>query len=145
MHEYPHSLWYTELTMTETSTPEIVQSVEQGILEARAVEGRDTLAPYERGEVAGQVTNEVDRIKSTLGISSGSAQAEGEADIATQDPQLVAQVQALVNVAFSQDVGAAITQATATGNPALIDALHDALIDHVHEELLNRQKIQPAP
>lgn len=145
MHEYPHSLWYTELTMTETSTPEIVQSVEQGILEARAREGRDTLAPYERGEVAGQVTGEVDRIKSTLGISSGSAQSQEETDAAAQDPQLVAQVQALVNVAFSQDVGTAITQATATGNPAIIDALHDALIDHVHDELLNRQKIQPAP
>ena len=37
-----------------------------------------------------------------------------------------------------------LSDAKATGNPAVIDALHDVLADQFHEELLNRQQIEPA-
>lgn len=107
-------------------------------------DGRDASSPYERAEVLEQVAGQVDQIKSTLGIAGGVARSSGAIDTAT-DPALVSKVQELVNVAFLQDVGTAIVQATATGDAALVDALHDALVDHVHDELLNRQKIHPAP
>ncbi|MEK7151086.1 MAG: hypothetical protein AAB784_00015 [Patescibacteria group bacterium] len=57
-------------------------------------------------------------------------------------PELKEKVQELVNVAFSQTPDAAIKQALATNNAALIDAFHDALIDELYNHLLERGKLQ---
>lgn len=62
-----------------------------------------------------------------------------------QDPVLAGPVQGLVNVAFTQSLQKAIAEAVKTGNAALIDAFHDLLVDQLHQELLNRQKLKPAP
>lgn len=53
------------------------------------------------------------------------------------------QVQQLVNAAFTQSIAAAIKQARAIGNAALIDAFHDALVDELYQQLVERGKLEP--
>lgn len=39
----------------------------------------------------------------------------------------------------------AVAAAVRTGNPAIIDALHDVLTDKLHDELVNRNKLNSTP
>lgn len=133
------------LCMNE-SNPEVLQAeierLQHQLEAARAAQGGDAAAPFERAEV-----------HAALGEQFAAAGPEGAAPPAAQstatdtpvDPQVANQVQVLVNVAFTQSVAEAIKQARATGNAALVDALHDALADHLHQELLARSKVNPAP
>ena len=56
--------------------------------------------------------------------------------------ELQSQVQQLVNAAFTQSINTAIKQVRATGNPALIDAFHDALTDELYQQLVERGKLE---
>ena len=118
-----------------------IQQLEQELAKKRAELGSDSAAPYERGEVHAQVT---EKIRQSVPAYQ-SAATTGVNTPSYQDPALAAAVQALVDVAFSQSIQAAIDQASKADNPALMDALHDVLVDQLHQELLNRQKLQPAP
>jgi len=127
----------------EAVTQEIAE-LERRLREKRAELGTEQTAPYERAEVHQAVG---ERIRETV----PDYQPKAAAPVPTsdtpswQDPALSDAVQQLVNVAFTQNLQAAIDQAVASGNPALIDALHDVLADELHQQLLERQKIQPAP
>ncbi len=131
------------------STP---QALEQQIADlqrqldaARAEKGQDSEAPYERQEVHDVVGEQIrEQIPSdTTPAVPTVPSAAVEGDPSYQDPALEPQVQALVNVAFTQGVPQAIGQAVKTGNAALVDALHDVLADELHQELIARQKLQP--
>ena len=56
--------------------------------------------------------------------------------------ELKAEVQQLVNLAFTKSIDAAISQARATNNAALIDAFHDALVDELYALLVERGKLK---
>ncbi len=58
-------------------------------------------------------------------------------------PEIKEQVQELVNIVFQNSLGDAIKQAAKFGNPALIDAFHDVLVDQLYDVLLERKKIDP--
>jgi hypothetical protein len=123
------------------STPSIEQQVavlEQQLAQKRAELGQDTNAPYERSEVHAAIG---EQIKPQM-----PATTTPSADVPSyDDPALSGTVQQLVNVAFTIGIQEAIRQAVASHNPALVDAFHDVLADKLHQELLNRQKITPAP
>ena len=57
------------------------------------------------------------------------------------DPQLVGKVQELVNIAFTKGVDDAVRSVVQSGNPALIDAFHDVLVDQLYDALVERKKI----
>jgi hypothetical protein len=60
-------------------------------------------------------------------------------------PELTAQVQQLVNEAFTAGVDAAIARARASGNDALVDELHAALSrPDIRDELLKRGQLPKA-
>lgn len=60
-------------------------------------------------------------------------------------PELAAQVQELVNLAFTDGPEKAIAQARATGNDHLVDELQGALSrPDIHDELIKRGQIAPA-
>ena len=124
--------------------PEAVQAeiidLERRLQEKRAEQGGDAAAPYERSEVHAVVG---EKIQQSLPSHQPAPDTGGTQS--WQDPALAGSVQQLVNVAFTQNVQAAIDQAIASGNPALIDALHDVLADELHAQLLERRKIEPAP
>jgi len=58
-------------------------------------------------------------------------------------PELNDKVQDLVNVVFNKSLEEAIKEATETNNPALIDAFHDALVDQLYNDLVERKKVKP--
>jgi len=51
-------------------------------------------------------------------------------------------IQELINLVFTQSIDAGIKSAAQSGNPALIDAFHDVLVDELYGALLERQKIK---
>lgn len=118
-----------------------IAALEQQLAAQRAERGADAAAPYERQEVHSAVG---EQIKQTI-PSYQPQKSVGGAVPSWQDPALAGTIQKLVDVTFTQNIQAAITQAMQSGNPAIIDAFHDVLTDFLHKELLNRQKITPAP
>ena len=131
--------------MTEqqpTALESQIQELEQALATKRAELGTDSAAPYERAEVHAAVGEQIQQVVPTYQAPVAAA----DPDLPSwQDPALAETVQALVNVAFTQSLQEALAQALKSGNPALIDAFHDVLVDQLHQELLNRQKIQPMP
>lgn len=124
---------------TEGLQAQIAQ-LERQLAQKRAESGVEKTAPYERAEVHAAIGEQIQALTPAPVPSvpkSGTAQS-------WKDPALASTIQQLVNVAFTQNLSAAIAQAVKTGNPALIDAFHDVLADELHEELLNRQKLAPA-
>ncbi|MCC6404775.1 MAG: hypothetical protein IT405_00035 [Candidatus Yanofskybacteria bacterium] len=133
--------------MTETNIEALqgqIAALEQQIAAKRAESGADTAAPYERGEVHQAIGDHI--AQAVPGYQPAPSTNTPAADVPSwQDPALAAQVQELVNVAFTQSIDAALAQAVKTENPALVDAFHDLLADQLHQELLNRKKVEVAP
>jgi len=129
-------------------TSEALQSqiteLEKQLAARRVEQGTDTSAPYERAEVHAAVGEQIRQVMPLYQAPAPVPAASGAVP-SWQDPALVNAVQSLVNVAFTQGLQQAVDQAAKSGNPALIDALHDVLVDQLHQELLNRQRLQPAP
>ena len=119
-----------------------IQQLERELAQKRTELGMDVTAPYERSEVHATVG---EQIRDAVPSYQPSTKGRGGDVPSYQDPALAQSVQELVTVAFTQSIQAAILQAAASHNPALLDALHDVLVDQLHQELVARQKIQPAP
>lgn len=51
-------------------------------------------------------------------------------------------VQELTDTAFTKSISDAVKEARATGNAALIDAFHDALVDELYDYLIERGKLK---
>lgn len=132
------------------STPQVLEQqiadLQRQLDAARAEGGGDAGAPYERREVHTAVGEQIRQQVPSYnpGAAQQGAAPTGSDVPSYQDPALASQVQELVNVAFSHGVPEAIARAVKIGNTALIDALHDVLADELHQELLARQKVQPA-
>lgn len=56
--------------------------------------------------------------------------------------ELKNKVQQLVDDAFAKSIGEAIKEARTTNNAALIDAFHDALVDELYNQLVERGKLK---
>lgn len=120
-----------------------IEQLERELAAKRAELGSDAAAPIERGEVHAAVGERIRQV--VPGYQPQQTSATSSATSALQDPQFAAAVQGFVNIAFTQSIQQAIAEALKTGNPALVDALHDILTDQFHEELVARQKVQAAP
>ncbi|HUO75417.1 MAG TPA: hypothetical protein VMU12_00660 [Candidatus Paceibacterota bacterium] len=133
--------------MAENTTGPIeteIADLERRLQEKRAELGADASTPYERAEVHEAVGERIQQ--SVPNYQPAPAASQPVAGTPSwQDPALAGPVQQLVNVVFTQSLQAAIDQAVASGNPALIDALHDVLADEFHSQLLERRKVEPAP
>ncbi|MFH1769049.1 MAG: hypothetical protein ABH833_00070 [Parcubacteria group bacterium] len=57
-------------------------------------------------------------------------------------PEIHNAVQQLVDTAFTKSITEAANQAQKTNNPALIDAFHDALVDQLYDDLVERGKLK---
>lgn len=130
--------------MTEQNLAQMEEQLAQlqeAIAAKRGETGGDAAAPYEREEVHAalgeQIAAAVPAPQVPVSATAGDVPS-------WQDPALAGTVQQLVQVAFTQGVGAAVEQAVRSGNAALVDALHDILADELHAELLARQKVAPA-
>lgn len=138
-------LWYTENIMVEQQPAGLesqIERLERELTQKRAELGQESNAPYGRQEVQEAVGEQIRQVVPSYQASSAT---QGSDIPSWQDPLLAAAVQQLVNVAFTESIQEAISQALKSGNPALIDALHDVLADSFHQELLDRQKISSAP
>ncbi|MCC6934188.1 MAG: hypothetical protein IT406_00620 [Candidatus Yanofskybacteria bacterium] len=133
--------------MTEANVEALqsqIAALERQLAERRSTVGGDTAQPYERHEVHAAIGERIKQAIPGYQTAPSTNAPVGDAP-SWQDPALAAQVQELVNVAFTKGLQEALAQALKTENPALVDAFHDVLADQLHQELLNRNTITPAP
>ena len=64
-------------------------------------------------------------------------------DKSYDNPELKPQVDSLIDLVFERDLDAAIDQAKAQNSPAVLDAFHDALVDKIHDQLIQAGKLKP--
>ncbi len=118
------------------------------VLEQQKQEGVIQELPHEKetlheivGERIGVVPGPSTSAPTTpgVGVPTGSVGIEPPSYLS---PELKDKVQELVNVAFGKSMDVAIEQARATNNAALIDAFHDALVDELYSQLIERNKLK---
>lgn len=136
--------------MAENVQQEIA-NLEQQLAEKRASLEQQSLetgqeAPHEK-EVLRQVVGE--RIQQHAPAYQPAPQKQQDDQLASpaggfsyNDPQLVNKVQELVNLAFAKSIDDAVRSVVKTGNPALIDAFHDVLVDKLYDTLIERRKLE---
>lgn len=123
-------------------------------LERRLEERRRALVQAEQTPPEGhekQVVREyvAERIGESVNQSTGQSATQPQpANRSTNQPTTAttdeaAEVQQLVDVAFLKGLANAIAAVKATRSARLIDAFHDALVDHLYEDLVQRGKLKP--
>ena len=126
-----------EIATLEQQLAEKRASLEQGSAETQAE------VPQEK-ELLRQAVGEKIQQSRRQEESGSRPQASGQDDQSSyNDPQLVDKVQELVNLAFNKSIDDAVRSVVKTGNPALIDAFHDVLVDKLYDTLIERKKINP--
>lgn len=55
--------------------------------------------------------------------------------------ELKDKVKEIINLVFSKNLDEGIAEARRSGNPALIDAFHDMLVDELYDQLIEKRKI----
>lgn len=117
-----------------TGSPEQqIAALERQIQEKRAELGKDQNTPYERQEVRDII------------VEHTPPAADAESSTPAAQPVTPVDVQPLVQIALTRGVQEAIAEAQKTNNPAVVDALHDALVDEYYPQLIDRRKVAPAP
>jgi hypothetical protein len=119
-----------------------IAQLEQKLAEKKAsLESRpEGETPHEK-EILRDVVGE--KIQEHAPSYQPAPQKPQEEQSSYNDPQMVNQVQDLINMAFSKGIDDAIRSVVQSGNPALIDAFHDVLVDQLYDTLLERKKLEP--
>ncbi|MBI3305293.1 hypothetical protein HYZ80_03165 [Candidatus Parcubacteria bacterium] len=129
-YETPHQL-ESEIRELEERLAERKQTLS----EQREPESeRATIREYVGEKIAGAVPPPNITVPPTTGQASGGAPTAQEEAL---------KVQELVDVAFLKGLGQAIGAVKASHNARLIDAFHDALVDHLYNDLVSRGKLKP--
>ena len=68
------------------------------------------------------------------------------APIATEPPSYLSQelkdkIQEIIRLVFDKNLEEGIKEAGRSGNPAVIDAFHDILVDELYDQLIERRKL----
>lgn len=77
---------------------------------------------------------------SSPGTSTLTPQSTEPPSYLSQD--LKDKVRAIIDLVFSKNLEEGIKEAAKSGNPAVIDAFHDMLVDELYSQLLERGKLQ---
>ena len=125
-----------EIAQLEQQLAEKRASLEQGSAETQ------TEVPHEK-ELLRQVVGEKIQQHAPQYQPAPAKPQQDDDQSSYNDPQLVDKVQELVNLAFTKSIDDAVRSVVKTGNPALIDAFHDVLVDKLYDTLLERKKIDP--
>ncbi len=109
-------------------------------IESREQTGEVQEAPPEKETVREVVREQIDAAPTPAPPAQAAPPSDDTLSYQRQDLQ--AHVQELINLAFEKSIKEAIDKVKATHNPALIDAFHDALVDNLYNELVERGQIK---
>ena len=132
---------------TEQTTEQDIADLERKLAEKKASLEKtgDTIekAPSEKEilhEAVGEkIRQQIPVHQPAPGQSSTSSDASGDASYNL--PELHDSVQELVSLVFSKGLNDAISSLRQKNNPALVDAFHDAIVDELFEEMIQRNII----
>lgn len=129
----------------------MAENVQQEIanLEQQLAEKRASLE-QQSAETSQEVPHEKELLRQVVGEKiqqhaptyQPAPQKQQDDQSSYDDPQLVDKVQELVNLAFNKSIDDAVRSVVQSGNPALIDAFHDVLVDKLYDTLLERKKLE---
>ncbi len=128
--------------MTENLEQEL-SKLEQEYTRKRAeVENRRETGEIEKLPSEKETLREVVKEQMEPGMAPAPQTAPGTDLPSYQRPELQQQVQEFIDITFNKSMKDALTKVKATHNPALIDAFHDALVDNLYDQLVERGKIK---
>ena len=134
----------------------MAENIEQEIanLEQQLAEKRANLE-QQSAETQAEVPHEKDLLRQVVGEKIQQhapsyqparpgpvSQKQQDDQSSYNDPQLVDKIQELVNLAFNKSIDDAVRSVVQSGNPALVDAFHDVLVDKLYDTLLERKKLK---
>lgn len=128
-YEAPHQL-ETEIQELEQRLAERKQALAE---QHEPKPDKAVIREYVGEKIAGAVPPPNITVPPTAGQASDDTAAREEA----------VKVQELVDVAFLKGLPQAIAAVKATHNARLIDTFHDALVDHLYQDLVARGKLKP--
>ncbi len=130
---------------TTSSLDGQIAQLEKDLQARRTALGVTESAPIDREEVQNVIGSKIEDAVQAHALTP----APNPDDLPIwESPDISEQVQELVTMAFgpsTHSVEDAVAAAVRTGNPAIIDALHDVLTDKLHDELVNRNKLNSTP
>ncbi|MBI2624611.1 hypothetical protein HYW67_03980 [Candidatus Parcubacteria bacterium] len=121
-------------------------------LEQRLEERRRTLAEagqtppegHEKGTIREYVAEQIDKsVRQSATPPTPQPQTAPPPSITVPTEEESVKVQEFVNTAFLKGLPAAVSTIKATHNARLVDAFHDALVDHLYQDLVQRGKLKP--
>ncbi len=121
-----------------------LSKLEQEYIEKRSeVEKRREVGEIEKLPSEKETLKEVVEEQVVQPSTAPTPQTTPGADLPSyQRPELQQQVQELIDLTFDKSIKDALIKVKATHNPALIDAFHDALVDNLYDQLVERGKIK---
>jgi hypothetical protein len=129
----------------EISKLEEEYSKKRAEVERKYEEGKIEKLPSEKETLREAVGEGLEKMappeEPALGVEPSAPKPEGEIP-SYQLPEFQLDVQKLVDIAFEKSIAEAVKEVRATHNPALIDAFHDALVDNLYDQLVERGKIK---
>lgn len=123
--------------------PEIVNSEISKVesdLNSRGIEASEA----EKGHVHEVVGERIKEKAGAEGMPHYTPQAP-KTDASTPSyftPELQPLVQDLINIAWSKGLDAALSQALKSGNVALVDAFHDAIVDELFDLMVENKSVE---
>lgn len=117
-------------------------------LEAKkaSLEHDKTEVSTETGPSEKEILHEVVGQKIQQHIPSYSPTTQAPISTAPEPPSYLSQelkdkVKEIINLVFAKNLDEGIVEARKSGNPALIDAFHDMLVDELYDQLIEKRKI----
>lgn len=117
-----------------------IRELERRLAERRQALSEQHEAPHEK-EVIRQYVGE--KMVEAAPPPAPAPQTTPAPSAATPTEEETTKVQELVDIAFLKGLPQAIAAVKATHNARLVDAFHDALVDHLYQDLVERGKLEP--
>lgn len=117
-----------------------IQELERRLAERRQALSEQQEASHEK-EVIRQYVGE--KIAEAAPPTTPAPQTAPAPSAAAPTEEEAAKVQELVDIAFLKGLMPAISAVKAAHSARLVDAFHDALVDHLYNDLVSRGKLKP--
>lgn len=121
---------------------EIVEEVERRQQKKEFGDALDGVQ-HQRQIIHEMVGKKLGKSQMNQGTSPTTVAPTNHGDKSYDTPELKPQIDSLINLVFERDLDAAIDQAKAQDSPAILDAFHDALVDKIHDQLIQSGKLKP--
>lgn len=137
---------YIPMESKSTIEHDIAELEKQLQAKKAALEHDKTETSMESGLSEKEILHEVVGQRIQQQIPSYLPTTQAPVSTAPEPPSYLSQelkdkVKEIINLVFSRNLDEGIAEARKSGNPALIDAFHDMLVDELYDQLIEKRKM----